>query len=179
MGTKFSKSIVLISCCILIFICIGCVTEDDTTPNSISITSSAFFNWGPIPEAYTCNDLDVSPPLAFSNIPENATSLALLMEDNTAPSGDFVHWIVWNIPKNTTSLIANKTSIFPQGINDFGNIGYNGPCPPSGTHNYLFVIYALDTMLTLENGATKTAFRAAITDHILAQGQIIGKYTLK
>ncbi len=155
----------------------GCTTNITPEMKTISVSSSAFINWGPIPSVYTCSDKDISPPLRFDHIPENVTSFSVFMTDIDAPSGDFVHWIIWNIPRNVTVLAAGQKSTYPQGTNDFGTIGYRGPCPPrGGTHRYSFVVYALDTMLDLDNGATKKQVEEAMKNHIVAYGQITGTY---
>ncbi|MEM0467402.1 MAG: YbhB/YbcL family Raf kinase inhibitor-like protein [Candidatus Thermoplasmatota archaeon] len=155
----------------------GCTTKETPDVKTLSVSSSAFINWGPIPRVYTCDDKDISPPLSFSNIPENVSSFVIFMDDIDTPSEDFVHWIIWNIPRNVTYLSAGQTTMYPQGTNDFGTIGYRGPCPPAGTHRYSFTVYALDTMLSLNAGATKKEVQEAIKGHIIAQGQIIGTYT--
>lgn len=148
----------------------------------IRITSPAFEEGGMIPRKYTCDGSDVSPPLVWTSVPEGAKTLALICDDPDAPMGTWVHWVVFNIPASTRELPENippqKTlaSGAKQGINDFGKIGYGGPCPPGGTHRYYFKLYALDTEINLEAGATKTELLKAMEGHILAQGQLMGKY---
>lgn len=148
----------------------------------IKITSSAFENGGLIPSRYTCDGEDISPPLKWEQVPENTKSIALICDDPDAPMGTFVHWVLFNLPAGTNQLAedvpADKTlpNGAGQGITDFGRIGYGGPCPPSGTHRYFFKIYALDVELTLKAGAGKRDLLKATEGHILAQGQLIGKY---
>jgi hypothetical protein len=148
----------------------------------IKITSSAFQDGGLIPAKYTCDGADVSPPLQWDTVPEGTKSIALICDDPDAPMGTFVHWVLFNLPAETRQLAekvpADKTlpSGARQGTSDFGRIGYGGPCPPSGTHRYFFKIYALDTTLDLPAGARKGDLLKAMQGHILAQGQLIGKY---
>lgn len=148
----------------------------------IKITSSAFENEGMIPAKYTCDGADISPPLQWEEIPEGAESIALICDDPDAPMGTFVHWVVFNLPADTEQLDENVPSekTLPngarQGTSDFGKIGYGGPCPPSGTHRYFFKMYALDAQVDLEAGASKSDLLKAMEGHIVAQGQLIGKY---
>jgi len=148
----------------------------------IKITSSVFDEGGMIPAKYTCDGDDVSPPLAWEQIPEGTKSIALICDDPDAPVGTFVHWVVWNLPADTKELAENVPAddALPggagQGRTDFGRIGYGGPCPPSGTHRYFFKIYALDAVLDLPAGARKSDLVKAMQDHTLGQGQLVGKY---
>jgi Raf kinase inhibitor-like YbhB/YbcL family protein len=148
----------------------------------IKITSAAFREGEMIPRQYACDGPDVSPPLLWSSIPAAAKSIALICDDPDAPRGTWVHWVIYDIPSHVAQLAE---SIPPQrelqdgtkqGRNDFGKIGYGGPCPPGGTHRYFFKIYALDQMLGLDSGATKAQLLKAMEDSILAQGQLMGKY---
>jgi len=149
----------------------------------IELKSSAFDNEGKIPKKYTCDGDDISPPLSWKSIPEGTKSLAIVCDDPDAPMGTWVHWVVYNIPADIRSL---NESIVPekeienggiQGMNDFKKIGYGGPCPPSGTHRYYFKIYALDTEIALEPGANKSKLLIAMEGHILAKGDLMGKYS--
>ncbi len=148
----------------------------------IKITSSAFEDSGLIPDKYTCDGADISPPLQWEAVPEGTSSIALICDDPDAPVGTFVHWVIFGLPAETRELDENiapdKTlpSGAKQGTSDFGRIGYGGPCPPSGTHRYFFKIYALDTAIDLAAGATKRELLKAMEGHILGQGQLIGKY---
>lgn len=149
---------------------------------AITLTSSAFEEGGMIPRKYTCDDIDVSPPLAWDAVPDGTKSLALICDDPDAPVGTWVHWVVFNIPSEVYDLAENQPheETLPngatQGRNDFRNIGYGGPCPPSGTHRYFFKLYALDTLLDLKPGATKKDLLKAMEGHILAQAQLMGRY---
>ena len=148
----------------------------------IKITSSAFEHEALIPPKYTCDGDDISPPLQWDTVPEATKSLALISDDPDAPMGTWVHWVLFNLPADTRELQENipKDKILSngarQGISDFRRIGYGGPCPPSGTHRYFFKIYALDTELALAAGAGKSDLLNAMEGHILAEGQLMGKY---
>ncbi len=148
----------------------------------IKVTSSAFKEGGMIPAKYTCDGADVSPPLQWDAVHEGTQSVALICDDPDAPMGTWVHWVLFNLPGTTSSLAekvpTDKTlaSGAKQGTNDFRKIGYGGPCPPGGTHRYFFKIYALDTQLDLPAGADKARLLKAMQGHILAQGELMGKY---
>jgi len=149
---------------------------------AIELTSAAFEDGGMIPAKYTCDGEDISPPLQWGGIPEEAQSIAVICDDPDAPMGTFVHWVMFNVPAEQSELAENipTEEILPngakQGISDFGRAGYGGPCPPGGTHRYFFKVYALDTKLDLPADANKATLVEAMEGHILAQGQIIGKY---
>jgi len=152
------------------------------TKMEIKITSSAFTEGGLLPAKYTCDGTDVSPPLQWDAVPQGTKSIALICDDPDAPMGTWVHWVLFNLPAEAKELTENippeKTLAngARQGTNDFRKIGYGGPCPPSGTHRYFFKIYALDAKVNLEAGANKRQLLKAMEGHILAQGQLIGKY---
>ena len=148
--------------------------------SSISITSPSFQASGDIPAKFTCNGTNVSPELQISSVPNEAKSLVLIVDDPDAPRGLFTHWIVWNIDPKTTRVAENSApTAGVQGINDFGKRNYGGPCPPSGTHRYFFKIFALDTKLELKPGARRAELDAAMRGHILAQGELMGRYSHK
>jgi Raf kinase inhibitor-like YbhB/YbcL family protein len=163
--------------------------DDDLPPGTpkLIVTSQVFAEGGAIPRLYTCDGKDVSPPLAWSGVPRAAKTLALVVDDPDAPMGTFCHWLLFNLPAYITGLVDDlaKTeevrvpSPAPparQGRNDFGKPGYDGPCPPSGTHHYRFHVYALDLSLTPEQGASRKALLAAIRGHVVAEGQLTGIY---
>jgi Raf kinase inhibitor-like YbhB/YbcL family protein len=142
----------------------------------MKISSSAFADGQSIPSVYTCDGNDTSPPLAVSGAPAGAKSLALVMDDPDAPGGTFDHWVVWNIPPNTTAIAEGQP---PQGVagrNSFRKNGYGGPCPPDREHRYFFKVYALDTMLNLPASATKADLEKAMKGHVIGQGQLMGRY---
>jgi hypothetical protein len=150
---------------------------------SIQIISTAFSEGQPIPQKYTCQGSDFSPPLAWTNTPPNAKSLALIADDPDAPAGTWVHWVLYDLPATATELAENtpKTPQLPagarQGNNSSHGIGYEGPCPPPGKpHRYFFKLYALDTLLNLKPGVTKKDLLKAMEGHVLAEGQLMGTY---
>lgn len=144
----------------------------------MKLVSSQFQHRETIPSKYTCDGQNLNPPLEISEVPENAESLVLIVDDPDAPRGDWVHWMVWNIAPNTKEIRENSV---PQGavegVTDFGKPGWGGPCPPSGTHRYQFKLYALDTMLDLPSIAKKKDIERAIERHILGQVLLLGLYS--
>ena len=142
----------------------------------MKISSTAFTEGGSIPSKYTCDGSDTSPPLAFEDIPANAKSLALIMDDPDAPSGTFDHWIVWNIPATTKNIAEGKEPQGTAGRTGFGKTGYGGPCPPGGEHRYYFKLYALDATLNLPSSSSKSDLENAMKGHTLAQAQTMGRY---
>jgi Raf kinase inhibitor-like YbhB/YbcL family protein len=149
---------------------------------SLKIESAAFTEGGMIPERYTCDGADVSPPLSWTSVPSGTGSLALVADDPDAPGKTWVHWVLFDLPPDSGGLPENVPSEKTpaaggkQGRNDFGRIGYGGPCPPGGTHRYFFKVYALDRRLDLEPGASKQDLVRAMEGHVLAEGQLMGKY---
>ena len=151
----------------------------------MELTSPAFQDGHSIPTVYTCDGKNISPPLKWSGSPAGTKSFALIVDDPDAPRGIWVHWVLWNLPAAATEL-KEALSTLPylpsgalQGKNDSGDIGYSGPCPPSGTHRYFFKLYALDTVLSLKSSVTKSDLEAAMKDHHLAQATLIGVYSRK
>lgn len=144
---------------------------------TLIIKSPAFENDGYIPEKYSCEGININPPLTIKNIPANAKSIALIMDDPDAPKGTFDHWIVWNI-KPVESINENSAP-GTQGLNGKKENKYTGPCPPSGIHHYHFKVYALDTLLDLPENSDKAALRKAMESHILAEGELVGLYERK
>lgn len=151
--------------------------------STMRLKSTAFPNDGLIPAKYTCDGTDISPPLSWDNPPSGTQSLALIVDDPDAPTGIFVHWVLYDIPFQIRQLsegAAPQRTLLNggvQGKNDFGNLGYGGPCPPSGTHRYFFKLYALDRELGLESGATKKQLEAAMDGHVLTAAEVIGRYS--
>jgi Raf kinase inhibitor-like YbhB/YbcL family protein len=155
-------------------------TDTEAVPEKkpIAISSAAFSYASAIPAKYTCDGTNINPSLSFGNIPEGTKSLAVLVDDPDAPVGDWVHWVLWNIDPQTKSIAANSVPAGAvQGKNDFGRNNYGGPCPPSGTHRYMFKLYALDTTLSLSAGSTKAQLLAAMNGHTLEKATLMGKYT--
>lgn len=146
--------------------------------NMIKITSPDFKEGDLIPDKFTCNGSNTSPALNISDIPAGAKSLAITLDDPDAPSGNFNHWIVWNIDPSAQNI--NEGIIPPgavSGMNNAGKTGYFGPCPPgSATHHYIFHLYALDTKLNLPETAARTDLLKAMENHIIGEGELMGIY---
>ena len=142
----------------------------------MKITSPAFENSKAMPAKYTCDGENVSPPLKIEDVPEKAKSLALIAEDPDAPSGNFVHWAIWNLPTSTKEIKEGE-KIGSQGRNDFGKLGYGGPCPPSGIHRYFFRLYALDGYVHIPEGSRASDVKAAMNGQIIEEASIIGRYS--
>jgi Raf kinase inhibitor-like YbhB/YbcL family protein len=144
----------------------------------MKLSSPEFSEGGSIPTRFTCDGDDMSPPLEISSIPQNAKSLALIVDDPDAPSGTFTHWVMWNIRPAASKIPAGETAPgAEQGENDFGQTKYGGPCPPSGTHRYFFRLYALDTMLNLPKGSTRAEVQSALKNHVIDEAVLMGRYT--
>jgi Raf kinase inhibitor-like protein, YbhB/YbcL family len=145
---------------------------------SLTLTSDAFANGQSIPAKYSCVGKNISPALAWNDPPAGTQSFALIVDDPDAPMGTWVHWVLFNIPANMHSLQENMdTSAMSAGKNSSGNMRYDGPCPPSGTHRYFFKLYALDSTLSLSPGVMKEQVLNAIKGHILAQGELMGTFS--
>ena len=148
----------------------------------MKINSPVFDEGAFIPSGYTCDGMDISPPLEWSQVPEGTKVFALICDDPDAPMGNWVHWVIFNLPGNIKELSENMPTMellengARQGRNDFGRIGYGGPCPPRGTHRYYFKLYALDAEIDLGPGISKKELLKAMQGHILAEGQLIGRY---
>ena len=141
------------------------------------VRSVAFSHNGNIPLQYTCEGENFNPPIEISDIPDATETLALIMEDPDAPRGIFVHWLLWDLAPHNS--IVEKTHEGISGKNDFGKIGYGGPCPPSGTHRYYFRVFALDNSPDLQTGADKDTLLGAMKGHIIAKGELMGLYSKK
>ncbi len=158
-------------------------TKSEGKPMQISLKSSAFAEGEMIPKVHSSDGKDISPALSWSGVPSGCRSIALICDDPDAPVGTWVHWVIFNIPANATALPEGvpKDKVLAdasrQGGNDFRRIGYDGPSPPAGpAHRYFFKIYALDTTLDLQPGVSKKELLKAMEGHILAEGQLMGKY---
>lgn len=156
---------------------------------TLSIHSSAFIDGSDLPAEYTCDGVDISPPLAWSGVPENAKSLALIVDDPDAPDPEnprmtWVHWVLYNIPPTTGGLPkgvsqSELVQTTREGVNDWKRTGYGGPCPPIGRHHYFFKLYALDVVLPNLNQPTKVQLETRMVGHIIDQAQIVGTYERK
>jgi hypothetical protein len=161
----------------------GTSTIEGGRAMSIAVTTTAFSPGGAIPKSFTCDGDDASPDLSWSDAPNGVQSFALIADDPDAPVGTWTHWLIWNIPAQSTGLpkgvpkdetLSDGTR---QGRNDFRRIGYGGPCPPPGKpHRYFFKLYALNAKLDLKAGSTKDELERAMKSHLLAQGELMGKY---
>jgi len=141
------------------------------------ITSQAFTDGGKIPDKYTLYGDNLIPPLHLEDVPEKARSLALVVEDPDAPNGTFNHWILFNMDPRTREIKENCVPVMAtQGRNDFGEVEYDGPKPPSGEHRYYFKAYALDAMLPLARGTRRQDLEREIKEHVLASATLMGKY---
>ncbi len=143
----------------------------------MTIISPAFTENQSIPARYGCGGSNVSPPLAFSGVPQSAKTLALIIEDPDAPGGLFTHWVAWNIPLSTASIAEGQPPAGGvQGENSYGRTGYGTLCPPSGEHRYIFSLYALDASLSLPPSTGRDELESAMKGHIVAQAQLMGRY---
>jgi Raf kinase inhibitor-like YbhB/YbcL family protein len=166
-----------LSCCV--FLLAGATGRADQTPG-MTISSPAFAEGKPIPARYAHKGQNISPELRIGNVPANAKSLVLMVDDPDAPAGLWTHWLVWNLPPMTRSISEGKLPPGAiQGKNSDGNIRYDGPAPPSGTHRYFFHIYALDEMLSLPAGSDRDALLAATKDHVVGRGKTFGIYSAR
>jgi Raf kinase inhibitor-like YbhB/YbcL family protein len=166
---------------------VGCTpnqsrSADIAVPQTMTLESSAFASEEPIPSQYTCDGENVSPPLRWSSPPNGTQRLVLIVDDPDAPSKTFVHWVLYDLPADTRELpeamppdpILLAGGV--QGKSDFDRYGYSGPCPPRGTHRYVFKLYAIDTVLDLPPGASKAEVVEAMQGHVLAGAELVGKY---
>ena len=146
-------------------------------PEKLRVSCPAFKNDGEIPKKFTCDGVNINPPLRIENVPANAKSLALVFDDMDAPRGTYVHWILWNIGPDTREIKENSIpERAVQGLNDFKKHHYGGPCPPRRAHKYAFRIYALDTLLDLNPNSTKKDLEKAMENHIISKAQLTGVY---
>ncbi|HEU64947.1 MAG: putative lipoprotein LppC [Candidatus Anoxychlamydiales bacterium] len=136
--------------------------------------TSVFKNNEMIPKKFTCQGEDINPKFVFEDIPKEAKSLSLIMDDPDAPNQTFVHWVMYNIP--IVDKIDEDSALGIEGINSAGSVGYFGPCPPTGTHRYFFKLYAIDSTLDLKKGASKEELEITMKGHIIEKAQLIGLY---
>ena len=146
---------------------------------AMKIASKAFSDSETIPDSFTCKGANINPLLTISDVPDSAKSLVLIMDDPDAPSGTanpgWVHWVIFNIDPSTTEIAEDSVPAGGiLGVTDFGNARYGGPCPPSGTHHYHFSLFALDSLLGLSNGASKSDVEAAMANHVITKSDLIG-----
>jgi len=151
---------------------------------ALQLSTTAFPAGGTIPKKFTCDGADVSPALSWTDTPAGTQSLALIVDDPDAPGRVWVHWVLYNLPGATQKLpegVGKDPELADgsrQGRNDFGRLGYNGPCPPRGpAHRYFFKLYALDSKLDLKPGSTKSDVERAMKNHVLAQTELMGSFS--
>ncbi len=152
---------------------------------NMKIFSPSFIESNPIPRKFSCEGADISPNLKWDEVPDNTKSFALILHDPDAPAGDWVHWVIYNIPGEKRELpegVPGETNLLDgsrQGRNSWHQTRYGGPCPPSGTHRYFFRLYALDDLINLDAGADRKELMQAMQGHILAEAGLMGTYTKK
>ena len=154
--------------------------DQEANVQKLIVQSSAFEQQGSIPARYTCDGEDVSPPLSWNDGPAGTATYALIMDDPDAPGGTFVHWVMWNLTETALAEGLKKVPTLPggerQGRNSYGKSGYGGPCPPSGTHRYVFKVLALDRKLDLPDSTDDEDLLLAMREHVLARGELVGRY---
>ena len=143
----------------------------------LTISSPAFSDGSRIPNKYTCDGENINPPLQIQDIPTEATSLAIIVDDPDAPIGTWSHWLTWNIP--ITHTVRENHQHGEEGLNDFLENRYDGPCPHAGLHHYHFKVYALDAQMKLPGRTRQRDLEKAMAGHILAYGELIGTYKRK
>lgn len=150
---------------------------DTSNAVTFNLSSPAFQDSGSIPQKFTCQGDDVSPELNWSEVPANTKSFALIMDDPDAPGSTFTHWVLFDIPADQKQLAGNASPIGASGNNGLNQIGYLGPCPPSGIHRYYFRLYALDVpSLNLKSGAGRSEVESAMQGHIIGTAEMMGRY---
>ena len=172
----------------VLILAMGCVAEPPrpgSTPDALAeqrevstmkVTSPAFAEGATIPMKYTCDGDDVIPPLVFSDVPHDAKTLALVVDDPDAPVGNWDHWVVWNIPATAKGIVEGVVPDGVVGRNSWKKNAWGGPCPPDREHRYFFKLYALDTELELSREATKADLERAMDGHVLAKHELVGRY---
>ena len=179
------KEVVILITVTLLFLVISCTSsQKQNEVSTMKLTSPAFAYNELIPSTYTCDGDNINPPLVISDVPMNAKSLALIIEDPDIPDAAkknfnvdiWAHWVVFNIKPVAQSISEATKSIGTVGKNTRGNISYGGPCPPSGTHRYFFKLYALDAELNLAGGAAKKELEKAMEGHVIERAELIGLY---
>ena len=174
---KYFSILLLLGC--LVHLCVMAKTNEQGGHMVFTLKSPAFSNESVIPEKYTCDGADMTPPLQWENMPEGTKSLVLIVDDPDAPVGIWDHWILYNIPPYITEFTENLQTL-PEGTlegkNSWARTGYGGPCPPDKMHRYFFKLYALDTLLDLPNGAHKSTILKEMEGHILGETQLMGQY---
>lgn len=167
------RKIIILLSVIFVICAIACAAMAEGG-SVMKLKSPEFNNNEFIPKKFTCRGENINPELTIEDTPIGARSLAIIMDDPDAPGGNWVHWVMFGVP--VVSKIEEDSAPGKQGVNDSGRRRYDGPCPPFGTHRYIFKAYALDTELNLEEGVTKADLEKAMESHILAKSELIGLY---
>ena len=175
------KKVSLFLVLIIAMLCLGCSAQLTgqrliSKGGNMKITSEFEHN-GNIPSVYTCDGQDLAPVLTISEVPASTQELVLIVDDPDAPMGTWVHWLLYNLPANTSTIDNKNLPVeAKQGMTDFGRASWGGPCPPSGTHRYFFKLYALDKKLDLPSGVKKSDLEKALNGHVIEQTELIGLY---
>jgi hypothetical protein len=156
----------------------GCSAPQPPVAGTLTVSSTAFADQGAIPRVHTCQGDNTQPPITIQGVPSATVALAMIMDDPDAPSGTFTHWTFWDLPPGQTTISSGDATTLGaiEGNNGAGRIGYTGPCPPSGTHRYMFKAYALSAKLNLPRGAEVEQVQQALQGKVLAQGTLMGTY---
>lgn len=163
---------------LLVLLAFACISNAQTSAG-FKLVSPAFSEGKAIPAKFACDGENVSPSLHWSGVPASTKSFAIIMDDPDAPMGNWVHWVMYNIPDTLAGLGERKTAAelkAVDGLNSWDEKGYNGPCPPGGTHRYIFKLYALDVMLPQKEGMTREGLLEAMKGHILAETSLTGLF---
>ena len=161
-----------------LLICVlACLAGRAVAGDGLSIAAPAFGPGKPMPARFAFAEANVSPELRVANVPAGARSLVLIVDDPDSPSGLWTHWVVWNLPAATSDIAEGQLPAEAvEGKNSFGNVHYDGPAPPSGTHRYFFHLYALDATLALPAGSDREALQAAMAGHVVGKVEMFGTY---
>lgn len=151
--------------------------KSNASKTVMKISSTAFANNGKIPKKYTCDGTSVSPPLKISGVPKNTKSLVLILDDPDVPKGTFTHWVVWGISPKKTQIAEGEKKGFVEGATSLGKPGYVGLCPPTGTHRYVFKLFALDSQVDISAKSTKQELVSTMQNHIIQTAVLLGKYS--
>lgn len=147
---------------------------------AFEVRSSAFDSGRAIPTNYTCDGADARPALSITGVPQDTKSFALVMYDPDSPGGTFVHWVAWNISPDMREIPEGPLPAgVMEGTTSFRSVGYQGPCPPSGTHRYIWRLYALRTVLSLDSNTTREDLESSINTYVITQTELMGRYTKK
>jgi len=159
---------------VIILLLIGC-SSSPTNTTSMKLTSTAFTDQASLPAQYTCDGEDVSPPLAWSDVPEKTQSFVLIVDDPDTAHGTWNHWLLYDIPADVRKIDEHRSAGI-EGTTSMKTVGYHGACPPNGVHRYFFKLFALDTLLHILPAANKVQIEKAMEGHIMGQAELMGKY---